>query len=163
MFSSWDPVDRSTPGFPVLQCLPELAQTHVHGVSAAIQPSQPLAPPSPPAPVSWVLSIVLQWTLGVGGVYLWQLSFVWQHPYRLILSTVLFMDPSWWLLFLLLMVLFSYFLHAWYFLMGNQTMWSLPFGAGYFCILQQFLVFVLVAVELLGNSLILLRFAFKLC
>ena len=25
-----DPTDRSTPGFPVLHCLPELAQTHVH-------------------------------------------------------------------------------------------------------------------------------------
>ena len=35
----------STPSFPVLQHLPELAQTHVHGVSDAIQPSHPL--PSP--------------------------------------------------------------------------------------------------------------------
>ena len=29
--------------------LPQLAQTHVHRVSDAIQPSQPLSPPSPPA------------------------------------------------------------------------------------------------------------------
>ena len=29
----------STPSFPVLHCLPELAQTHVHWVSDAIQPS----------------------------------------------------------------------------------------------------------------------------
>ena len=43
-----DPVDCSTPGFPVLHHLPELAQTHVHGVSA-IQPSHPLSSPSPPA------------------------------------------------------------------------------------------------------------------
>ena len=35
------------PGFPVLQHLPELAQTHVHCVSDAIQPS-PLSSPSPP-------------------------------------------------------------------------------------------------------------------
>ena len=36
-------------GFPVLHYLPELAQTHVHRVSDAIQPSHPLLPPSPPA------------------------------------------------------------------------------------------------------------------
>jgi len=25
-----NPIDRSTPGFPVFHCLPEFAQTHVH-------------------------------------------------------------------------------------------------------------------------------------
>ena len=44
-----DPMDYSTPGFPVLHHLPELAQTHVHCVSDAIQPSHPLLFPSPPA------------------------------------------------------------------------------------------------------------------
>ena len=34
---------------PVHQQLPELAQTHVHPVSDAIQPSHPLSFPSPPA------------------------------------------------------------------------------------------------------------------
>ena len=36
---SWlcDPIDCSTPGFPVLQYLLELAQTHVHWVGDAIQ------------------------------------------------------------------------------------------------------------------------------
>ena len=38
----------STPGFPVLQHLLELAQTHVHWVSDAIQPSLPLSSPSSP-------------------------------------------------------------------------------------------------------------------
>ena len=33
-----DPMDSSTPGFPVLHHLPELAQTHVHGAGDAIQP-----------------------------------------------------------------------------------------------------------------------------
>ena len=42
-----DPMDYSMPGFPVLHCLPELAQTHVHWVGDAIQPSHPLLPPSP--------------------------------------------------------------------------------------------------------------------
>ena len=39
-------MDCSTPGFPVLCHLPELAQTHVHWVSKAIQPSHPLSPTS---------------------------------------------------------------------------------------------------------------------
>ena len=41
--------DCSTPGFPVLHHLPELAQIHVHWVSDTIQPSHPLSSPSPPA------------------------------------------------------------------------------------------------------------------
>ena len=41
-------MDCSTPGFPVLHHLPELAQTHVYGASDAIQPSLPLSSPSPP-------------------------------------------------------------------------------------------------------------------
>ena len=44
-----DPMDCSTPGFPVHQQLPEFAQTHVHWVNDAIQPSHPLSSPSPPA------------------------------------------------------------------------------------------------------------------
>ena len=40
-------MDCSMPGFPVLHYLLELAQTHVHWVSDAIQPSHPLSPPSP--------------------------------------------------------------------------------------------------------------------
>ena len=35
-----DPTDYSTPGFPVLHHLPELAQSYVYWVSDAIQPSQ---------------------------------------------------------------------------------------------------------------------------
>ena len=42
-----DPMDCSTPGFPVHHQLPELAQTHVHWVGDAIQPSRPLPSPSP--------------------------------------------------------------------------------------------------------------------
>ena len=43
----WDPMDCSTPGFPVPHHLPEFAQTQVHWVSDAIQPSCPLLPLSP--------------------------------------------------------------------------------------------------------------------
>ena len=44
-----DPMNCSTLGFPVYHQLLELAQTHVHWVSDAIQPSHPLLSPSPPA------------------------------------------------------------------------------------------------------------------
>ena len=44
-----DPIDCSTPGFPVHSQLPELAQTHVYCVGEAIQPSHPLSSYSPPA------------------------------------------------------------------------------------------------------------------
>ena len=44
-----DPMDFSTPSFPVLYYPPALAQTHVHQVGDAIQPSHPLLSPSPPA------------------------------------------------------------------------------------------------------------------
>ena len=44
-----DPMNCSTLGFPTLHCLSEFAQTHVHWVGDAIQPSHPLLPSSPPA------------------------------------------------------------------------------------------------------------------
>ena len=43
-----NPMDCGTPGFPVLYCLPVFAQTHVHWVNNAIQPSHPLLSPSSP-------------------------------------------------------------------------------------------------------------------
>ena len=46
-----DPMDCSTPGFPVHHQLPELAQTHVPQVGVAIQPSHPVIPFS-----SWLQS-----------------------------------------------------------------------------------------------------------
>ena len=42
-----DPINCSTPGFPVLHCLLEFAQTHAHWVGDAIQSSHPLLPSSP--------------------------------------------------------------------------------------------------------------------
>ena len=43
-----DPMNCSTPGFPVHHQLPDLTQTHVHLVGDAIQLSHPLSFPSPP-------------------------------------------------------------------------------------------------------------------
>ena len=45
----WNPMDCSTPGFPVHHQLSELSSTHVHQVGDAIQPSHPLLSPYPPA------------------------------------------------------------------------------------------------------------------
>ena len=44
-----DPMDSSTPGFPVHHQLPEPTQSHVLWVGDVIQPSHPLSSPSPPA------------------------------------------------------------------------------------------------------------------
>ena len=43
-----DPMDCSTPGFPIHHQLLEFTQTHVHWISDAVQPSHPLSSPSPP-------------------------------------------------------------------------------------------------------------------
>ena len=42
-------MDCSMPDFPVLHYVPERAQTHIHWIDNAIQPSHPLPSPSPPA------------------------------------------------------------------------------------------------------------------
>ena len=42
-----DPMNCSTPRFPVLHCLPEFAQSQILCVDDAIQPSHPLLVPSP--------------------------------------------------------------------------------------------------------------------
>ena len=44
-----NPMDCSTPGFPVHHQLLDLVQIHVHQVDDAIQPFHPLSPASPPA------------------------------------------------------------------------------------------------------------------
>ena len=44
-----DPMDCSTPSFPVLRYFLEFAKTHVHWIDDAIQPCHPLSSPFPPA------------------------------------------------------------------------------------------------------------------
>ena len=44
---SLQPHGLFTPGFPVLHCLPEFAQIHVHWIGDAIEQSHPLLPSSP--------------------------------------------------------------------------------------------------------------------
>ena len=45
----FNPMICGMSGFLVLHCFPQFAQTHVHWVGEAIQPSHPLSSPSPPA------------------------------------------------------------------------------------------------------------------
>ena len=44
-----NPMNCSTPGFPVHHQLPEAIQSHIHRLGDAIQPSHSLSSPSPPA------------------------------------------------------------------------------------------------------------------
>ena len=69
-------MDYSTPGFPVLHQLPELAQTHVHWVSDAIQPSHPLSSPSPLASIFPSIRVFSKESiLGIRWPQYWSFSF----------------------------------------------------------------------------------------
>ena len=63
----WELTGCSTPGLPVHQLL-ELAQTHIHPVGDAIQPSHPLLSPSPPAPNPSQHQSLFQWVNSLQGV-----------------------------------------------------------------------------------------------
>ena len=76
MSDSCDPMDCSTPGFPVHHQLPELAQTHVHQVSDAIQPSHPLSSPFPPAFNLYQHQSLFRWSvLHISWPKYWSFSF----------------------------------------------------------------------------------------
>ena len=71
-----EPMNRSTPGLPVHQHLPEFTQTHVHRVSDAIEPSHPLSSPSPPAPNPSQHQSLFQWVNSLHEVAkYWSFSF----------------------------------------------------------------------------------------
>ena len=57
-----NPINCSTPGFPVHHQLPELTHTHVHRVGDAIQPSHPLLSPSDPSnEYAGLISFKMDW------------------------------------------------------------------------------------------------------
>ena len=82
-----DPMDCSTPGFSVFYHLPELAQTLVHRISDAIQPSQPLLSPSPPVFTS-IKVFSNDWALPIRWWNYWSLSFSisWSNEYSGLIS-----------------------------------------------------------------------------
>ena len=75
-----NPMDCSTPGLPVHHQLPELAQTHVHEIGDAIQPSHPLSSPSPPAFNLSQHQDLFQWVSSLNQVAK-VLEFQLQHQY----------------------------------------------------------------------------------
>ena len=71
-----DPMNRSMPGLPVHHQIPEFAQTDVHQVGDAIQPSHPLLSPSPSAPNPSQHQGLFQWVnSSQGWPKYWSFSF----------------------------------------------------------------------------------------
>ena len=68
-------MDGSTPGFPVHHQLLELAQTDVHQVGDAVQPSHPLLSPSPAFSLSQHQSLSSESVLRVRWPKYWNFSF----------------------------------------------------------------------------------------
>ena len=54
-------MDCRMPGFPVRHCILEFAQTHIHRVGDAIQPSHPLSSPFLPAFSLCQHQVIFQW------------------------------------------------------------------------------------------------------
>ena len=86
VFSCWigwlsNPMDCSTPGFPILHHLLEFAQT---AVSNAIQPSHSLSPPFPPALSNRVFSNEL--TLRIRWPKYWSFSISPSNEYSRLIS-----------------------------------------------------------------------------
>ena len=74
------PMDCCISGFPVLHHLPELAQTHVHWVGDAMQPSCTLSSPSPPAFNLFQHQGLFQW------VFQWVLPIRWAKDWSFSIS-----------------------------------------------------------------------------
>ena len=63
-----NPINCSTPGFPVLHYLPEFAQTHVHCVGDATQPFHRLSPPYPLSSIFPSIGVFsVSWLFASGG------------------------------------------------------------------------------------------------
>ena len=70
-----DPMDCGMPGLPVLHHLPELAQTHVHCVSDATQPSRPLSSLLLPSMFSSIRVFSSELALCISWPKYWSFSF----------------------------------------------------------------------------------------
>ena len=84
-----DPMDCSTPGFPVHHQLPALAQTHVHRISDAMKPSHPLSSPSSPVSIFPSIRVFFQWVRSlhhIAKVLEFQLSLSLSNEYSGLIS-----------------------------------------------------------------------------
>ena len=63
-----NPMDGSTPGSLILHCIPEFAQTQVHWVNDAIQPSHPLSPSPPSRSFPASVFFPMNWLFASGGL-----------------------------------------------------------------------------------------------
>ena len=71
-----DPIDCSTPGFPLIQYLTEFAQTHVHWANDVTQPSHPLSSPFlPPSIFPSIRVFSNESVLCIRWLKLWSFSF----------------------------------------------------------------------------------------
>ena len=75
-----NPTDCSTPGCPVLHHLPELAQTHVHWVSDAIQSSSSVIPFSCLQSLPASGSFLMSWLFASGGQSIGVSVLTWVLP-----------------------------------------------------------------------------------
>ena len=75
-----DPLDCSTPGFPVHNHLPELAQSHVHWVGDGIKPSHPLLSLSFPAFNLSQHQSLFQWVSSLHQTH-WKKLWCWERSY----------------------------------------------------------------------------------
>ena len=71
----FNPMNCSTPGFPVHHQLPEFTQTNVHWVGDAIQPSHPLLSPSPTFNLSNIRVFSNESVLHIRWPKYWRFSF----------------------------------------------------------------------------------------
>ena len=87
-----DPIDYSMPGFPVLHCLTILwAQTHVHWIGDAIQPSHPLSSPSPLAINKYVLRSSLTYITYIEYMYCKVFTMQWWYDFKMSLAKYSFL------------------------------------------------------------------------
>ena len=81
-----DPIDCSTPGFPVLHQPSEFAQTCAYWVGNAIQPFHPLSPSSPPALNLSQYQSLFQWALRMRWPSYWSFSISPSNEYSGLIS-----------------------------------------------------------------------------
>ena len=82
----WNPMDCSTPGSSILNCLLEFAQVHVHWVSDGTQPSHPLSPLSPALDLSQHHGLFQELALHISWPKYWSFSISPSNEYSGLIS-----------------------------------------------------------------------------